>query len=429
MQRARFAGFAGITLVLVIAVLEVGSALVLRAAGEADLEARLHGALMVPSGEAPALPGAERVVEENGVLHPYLGFVQRPQDAERSQPLSVEQLGFPHGGPFVREADPNVMVIGIFGGSVAQQFVDEAGPERLYAQLRDLPKFANRRAVVVSAALGGYKQPQQLLALSYLLSLGLHLDWVISLDGFNEVVLPLVENAKQGVFPFFPLNWQWRVAPLDTATDVRSVIGEIAYRRELRAWVARTFAESPLASSRLASLAWVIFDRRAMASLEALRQRLALLRPKSLDYLGTGPPWSMNPSQTLPELVAVWKRSTLLMDALCRANGIRFTGFVQPNQYLVGTKPMSDEEREIAIRNDNPYAAAVVDGYPKLLEAAAQLRAAGIEVNDLTRSFEKTKEIVYVDSCCHLNARGNEILAGVMAAQIRAGLLAPAGAR
>jgi len=421
MQRARFAGFAGITLVLVIAVLEVGSALVLRAAGEADLEARLHGALMVPSGEAPALPGAERVVEENGVLHPYLGFVQRPQDAERSQPLSVEQLGFPHGGPFVREADPNVMVIGIFGGSVAQQFVGEAGPQRLYAQLRDVPELTNRRAVIVSAALGGYKQPQQLLALSYLLSLGLHLDWVISLDGFNEVVLPLVENAKQGVFPFFPVNWPWRVAPLDTATDVRSVIGEIAYRRELRAWVARAWTESPLSSSRLASLAWVIFDRHAIDSIEALRARLASLRPKSLDYLGTGPPWSLNASQTLPELVAGWKRSTLLMDALCRANGIRFVGFVQPNQYLVGTKPMSDEERRIAIREDNPYAAAVVNGYPQLLEAAAQLRTAGIEEHDLTRIFEETKEIVYADSCCHLNARGNEILAGVMAAQLRAG--------
>ena len=108
MQRARFAGFAGITLVLVIAVLEVGSALVLRAAGEADLEARLHGALMVPSGEAPALPGAERIIGENGVLHPYLGYVQRPEAAERSLPLSVEQLGYPNGGrSYARRIPPS----------------------------------------------------------------------------------------------------------------------------------------------------------------------------------------------------------------------------------------------------------------------------------------------------------------------------------
>ena len=48
---------------------------------------------------------------------------------------------------------------------------------------------------------GGWKQPQQLLALSWILALGGELDVLINVDGFNEVALDGVENAERGVFP------------------------------------------------------------------------------------------------------------------------------------------------------------------------------------------------------------------------------------
>jgi hypothetical protein len=37
------------------------------------------------------------------------------------------------------------------------------------------------------------------------------------------------------------------------------------------------------------------------------------------------------------------------MARLAEANGARYLHFLQPNQYLEGSKPISDEEREIVI--------------------------------------------------------------------------------
>jgi hypothetical protein len=48
---------------------------------------------------------------------------------------------------------------------------------------------------VVKATIGGYKQPQQLMALNWFMALGGEFDIVINLDGFNDVALPALENV------------------------------------------------------------------------------------------------------------------------------------------------------------------------------------------------------------------------------------------
>ncbi|MGV2341075.1 MAG UNVERIFIED_CONTAM: hypothetical protein LVR18_46165 [Planctomycetaceae bacterium] len=45
-------------------------------------------------------------------------------------------------------------------------------------------------------ALPGYKQPQQLMALNYVLSLGGEFDAVLNIDGFNDGALSILENAQ-----------------------------------------------------------------------------------------------------------------------------------------------------------------------------------------------------------------------------------------
>lgn len=42
---------------------------------------------------------------------------------------------------------------------------------------------------VLNLGQGGWKQPQQLLALNYFLSLGQRFDVIVNLDGFNEIAL------------------------------------------------------------------------------------------------------------------------------------------------------------------------------------------------------------------------------------------------
>jgi hypothetical protein len=420
MSAMRRIGLSSAVLLLVLGCVEVGGAVLLRMVGEDELMRRLIDATITTASEATGNPNAKGVLDWE-VLHPYLGYVNRPAPSALDAGLSLDALGFPNGGPFVTAADPRKMVIGVFGGSLAQFFVAAGGPERVFEDLA-----AGREMIVVSTAQGGYKQPQQLLALAYLLSLGMHFDALLLLDGFNEVALPVAENAKRGTFPFFPREWALRVAALDVATDVRSLVGEIAFRRELRRGIAASFQSSPLQHSHFASLVWLLYDRDATATIESRRRQLQELRPKSLEYLGTGPRWPSLGDALYRDLAEVWKRSAQQMDAICRANGIRFVQFLQPNQYVPGSKWMGPEERVIAINESHRYAIEVRKGYPHLQRAGEELRASGMPFHDLVSVFADTRETVYNDDCCHLNPRGNEILADAMVEQMRHDLEPPA---
>ena len=98
------------------------------------------------------------------------------------------------------------------------------------------------------------------------------------------------------------------------------------------------------------------------------------------------------------------------MAHLCAANGIRYFHFLQPNQYLPNTKSMGEAERQVAYRQDQPYQAGVVSGYPLLREKGKELSSQRVQFFDLTQIFAAHPEPVYGDSCCHFNDHGLEIL-------------------
>jgi hypothetical protein len=132
------------------------------------------------------------------VLHPYLGFVAAPR-------AGFNRFGFPGDDPILEAADDEINIC-ITGGSVALQLF-RFSRERMVEHLKSEPSLAGKKLNVVVVALGGFKQPQQLIALSYLLALSAHYDVVINLDGFNEVALPYGDNLPFGVFPTFPRHW------------------------------------------------------------------------------------------------------------------------------------------------------------------------------------------------------------------------------
>ena len=71
---------------------------------------------------------------------------------------------------------------------------------------------------------------------------------------------------------------------------------------------------------------------------------------------------------------------------------------------------MNEEERHVAYREDQPYRAGVVSGYPFLRKKGKELSAQGVQFFDLTQIFASHPEPVYGDSCCHFNDHGLEIL-------------------
>jgi hypothetical protein len=353
------------------------------------------------------------------VIHPYVGFVVAPSGYPDE--VGLEALGFPGGGPLVRSSAPDRATWLVFGGSLAGEFVGYDGPARAFAELQDLPDVNGKQLVVLSAALAGYKQPQSLLALAYLLSLGVQVDAVLLIDGFNEVALAPAENVPVGVFPFFPRAWGRRVANLSFATGMRTRIGEIALLAHLRAESARRLDRSLLRFSPTARLGWWLLDRTLAARITA--GRLDLVTPSfraPFDYLTHGPPWPTDDRAALfGDLVSVWKHGSLQMHLLCEGYGVRFYHFLQPNQYVPDSKPIGEEERLVALAPVHLYRRPVEEGYPLLRRAGRELVEEGVRFHDLTQLFAEVPEPIYVDTCCHVGERGNELLALAIAEAIR----------
>jgi hypothetical protein len=107
-------------------------------------------------------------------IHPYLGWVHNPQNPGQenvgTRKTPVNHLGFRDDGESVYRRADDVFIVGIAGGSVAFQF-SWAAEELLKKRLAEHPRVRGRRIQFVRLALSGYKQPQQLMAYSYLTTL------------------------------------------------------------------------------------------------------------------------------------------------------------------------------------------------------------------------------------------------------------------
>lgn len=302
----------------------------------------------------------------------------------------------------------------MLGGSVALHLGTHAH-DRLAAALQRSPALAGREVEVVRLALGGWKQPQQLLAVELLLALGGHFDCVVNLDGFNEVALA-GENVPLGVPAWFPRSWA-RLLDAAPTREQLPRLGRLELLREQRterAGTAAAFAWSPLAQ-----FVWLWRDRaldRHIADLRGASERAAV----AAGFAVTGPgPGAGGLDAARDEMVALWRRASAQLHAVCAAHGAVYCHFLQPNQYVPGSKPMGPEESARALRPELGLAAIVARWYPALQREGAALRAAGVAFTDLTGVFREHAEPRYVDPCCHLDRVGNQMLAEHVAAAIR----------
>lgn len=377
-----------------------------------------QAAIVAEQPGVPAAQGSEEFVlpSRTSILHPYVGYTPAPISGEE-HPAAVElmqQRFFDRGAPHFAH-DGGTLVVGITGGSVANHmFLDSR--TFLEEELRASAAAAGRRVEFVGLAYGGYKQPQQLLLLNYVLALGVELDVLINLDGFNEVALHAATNAKQGVHPSYPRAWYQRVS---SDASLVPLIGEITYLDRLRTRTARDAMGSPLRASVSFNTWWSVRDRRLQSRLATLRAALDGHRPEDAEFEATGPATELQGEGELyAELVAIWRRSSLQMHQLCESRGILYVHFLQPNQYVPDSKVLSDHERRHAIRENHPYRPGALAGYPGLIGAGPSLSAAGVRFHDLTGLFRDVDATVYADACCHFNDLGKELLARAVGAAV-----------
>lgn len=428
-QRTAVGGFLIVAgLILALTVAELGTRWlypVLRSTGDtwANIDQRLDQSdviLELARGNQAAVPAAL----VSTVAHPYLGFVMDSEveltsrDGTSVRPYS--ELGFLNGCLPPPNRD-GAFIIGVSGGSVAAQFMTVgSGAPKLRELLQTDPYFQGKQIEFQNYALPGYKQPQELMTLNYLLVLGAQFDMWISINGFNDVVLPVIENAPAHVSIVYPRSWHLlnqRVVDL-MGMNLRSATYAAAHHRDrLRSIV----AAEPLRSSAFVRAWWDIADRALEEDTRALAGQVRDWQQQGTDGQSYGPV-SLDGAGLDSEFLArrameIWKQSSRQMAKLCEANDIEYIQFVQPNQYFKGSKVLNAEEQRFAWTRDGyqPYAEMA---YPLLVESLPSLQVEGVPVIDLTMIYRDEERTVYIDSCCHVNDLGNEILGQYFAEEI-----------
>ena len=318
-----------------------------------------------------------------------------------------ETYGFTTTVNPVVKREPGKLNVVVLGGSVAQS-MGQILRETFHRVCRVPPN-------VVTLGIPGYKQPQQLLALTYFLSLGAEYDLIINLDGYNEIVLPFTDNYSVGVNPFFPRNWNLRINR-QPSKKILAVIGEVRYLRDLKQENLEALTSSFFRGSAVFGLLKVQQFKRLNWDIDRATHKLIKLQQEEVKkFEETGPFFPYKDIRQLyDDAAAVWVRSSVLLNQLARENSMEYYHFLQPNQYVKGSKVLTAEERRTAYLEKANISQSALIGYPILIKQGRKLLERNIKFFDATMAFAKEKETVYIDICCHYNDRGKEVLAAYM---------------
>lgn len=415
LSRTKRVLFSGILLLLLWGVLEISAALYLGLGSRATN-------LPVLREHLEALAKYSDV-KGSEAIHPYLGWCLDPQTDRFDMfgtPIPINSLGFVDHGPSVVKRSPGKLIVGICGGSVAQQ-VSFGGREELARRLKEDPRYQGREIEFVSLAMAGFKQPQQVMAVNYVMALGGEFDVLVNIDGYNEIALPGCENFHSRTFYAYPRMWHARVLNAVSPTQNADALQLLTYRGQ-RQRMARRLQGSVFRHSYLALLIWSLRDQSLAGSLADLEVQVG--REKREEGRGMTRDGPRNSAKSLAEVqgeaIELWKTSSMQLSRLCRGSGILYLHVLQPNQYLPGSKPLSAIEREKMLMEEQSYGEMVKTYYPRMIEEGAALQAAGVEFLDLTGLFRETTEQVYVDPFCHFNEFGVQRIGAAIADRILA---------
>jgi hypothetical protein len=378
------------------------------------------------------------------VQHPYLGYSGNPsyRDKPFDEAMGVAvHLLFP-GEPteyYLRNSKVNAQGfvsehedylrgdgafnIGVFGGSVAHQ-LSTVGGDTLIAEVETRFPELRGRVRVLNFATGGYKQPQQLINLMLTSVQGVRLHVVINLDGFNEVAMSGYDVTTR-YNPVLPSRFHYLTLMMKLGSDTTSSDTIVRYaevlrlRRKADRWHS-TANRWPWDKTELGR---ALLGKLAVRSLDqANRKEIALHKSihVPVGVLDYQPPCLEDEVDPCWDVIAdIWEQSSLQMDAIARQIGAQYLHFVQPNQYVEGSKALTDRERELAYTPEIPWAQNTRKGYPLLKERIPAMIARGVDVHELTSVFAEITEDIYIDACCHYNKLGNDLVAATIAEHVQ----------
>lgn len=321
----------------------------------------------------------DRFKKEIGAkVHPFYGLSSATEVGFESD-ISVEN-NFLSVSPLPKDEEEPIRVL-VLGGSVAAHLSLPRLNIPPYFFATKLNKyFDTDRFVVYNAAFGGGKQPQQYFKLIYLDLLGFKPDIIVNYDGFNEIALPFGENLEERINAIYPRKFNKLVAgsaydgQCFKANNFLLSMNTYMPILELTKWIYVRYCHNESTGGNSSSSEW---------------------NPNFLE----------EKQNYLLHTVNVWKQSSDKIYEFSLDKGIPYLHFVQPNQYLKDSKPLSNLE-EANFVNYAIYGDPIAMYYEKLNVSKLQT----LTKYDHRYLFNREVRTVYSDKCCHFNQLGMDII-------------------
>ena len=316
--------------------------------------------------------------------------------------------------PFIKKE--NDILIVVLGGSVARWFALQAS-EVFTKQLQQNYFFKGKNIILLNAATGGYKQPQQVNVFTFLLINDVKPDIVLNIDGHNEATLSY-SNMANKISPIYPSHSHW--AHLTTGVNLSREIREIImnYQGSIQS---RDYYLSLIEKFSYSNILIYIFLNRSKYWNSKVNQyeqlyvkTIADSSNKSRELTIRGPIDDVN----LDYIADIWLKSSKLIHDICSSNKIYYFHILQPTAHDPDRlKILSKAEKSLIGPKNHLRAAGIRQLYPLFKARAEELKQYGIRYKDLTDIFLKVEDTIYYD-ICHYNQKGNEIFAKSIAVHI-----------
>ncbi|MGB3404193.1 MAG: hypothetical protein WBA77_16030 [Microcoleaceae cyanobacterium] len=369
----------------------------------------------------------ESIVER---LHPFFGYVQKPGEIPHLKKFDIKynDYGFisAYEYPFIKQNE-NQYIVGVFGGSVASRYsVHEIKNGILEQSLKQIPELKNKEVIILSFATGGYKQPQQLLVLNYMLSIGQTFDLAINIDGFNEVALSNLNNQTQLAWMMPSGNHISSLASLSNNNLSTETLDNLLTIKQIKPQLREAINEQNKCDLAVCYTLYSIYSRFLLKNYQkAVAVFEAQQKEQISSLFSEQSPFYFYPQETVlsnPELYTSvaenWENTSFLMSQILARRNIPYFHFIQPNQYYPTKRQFSEAEKRIAFSDTSPYAEAVEEGYPYLLKQIDNLQSRGVNIFNSVAVLDNASEDVYLDNCCHYNEAGETIFSNYIAENI-----------
>lgn len=355
----------------------------------ADKESFLAKLQSIPADNFKSYEGPQMAEH---IAHPFWGHQANPHLP------GVNNFGFRESENLPYNKKTNEFVIGLFGGSVAA-----LNYPFLKSTLEKPGLFlkCDRKLKLLNFSAEAYSQPSQMHIAAYFAE---QLNASINIDGNNEVTTTrsfrLPANFPEFYHDLYNLS----------AAKQRHLNKAFNWERR-RQQLAQAILNAPfiLKSDLIYYLAL-----KAETFTEAEKfQQLYLAAEATPTIQPDGPELTK-----MRQGLATWEKYTLLQSGIAQRNKMPALFFIQPSQYAANEKSLTTLERAHAIESDLERLRNLKTIFTELQASGLKLKKEGVSIFDLTSLFSADGEDIFIDTCCHINDRGNHILAEKMAKEV-----------